>query len=397
MISPPTQFIRGLPVRFQPELDALRGMCIAAVFLTHTHFLDCGWVGVQAFFVLSGYLITGILLESRETHGTAASFFGNFYARRALRIFPVYFAYVAVTLIIPSLMVSEPTATVLHATSAQNLPYLLSYTVNVFEGFSSTLPLNPFYAHLWSLSIEEQFYLIWPLLVFFTTNRRLKQICVTLVAVGIIIRLLEYLWIDPPPAQRLIAGRFVYFFTPSQFDAFAFGALLNFRGDALIAKLLRLATRWVPASVALLGLVVLLLAQLAHEKIGLTSLGWSPFLPYFYASVWGYTLLDALFAVIIANLHALPALAKNRFLQRLGRISYGFYIFHYPTLWAAHEIFGIDERATSLGNLGTSALAFAVTWFLAEISFRYLETPFLNLKRHFASRPVAEVAQAAEA
>jgi len=373
-------------------------MCIAAVFLTHTYFLDCGWVGVQAFFVLSGYLITGILLESRRTQGssTAASYFGNFYARRALRIFPVYFVYVAVSLIVPPLLFSEPLATALRMGGGQNLPYLLTYTINLFQGFSSTPP-SPFYGHLWSLAIEEQFYLIWPLLVFFVANRRLKQLCLALAAGGLIIRLLEYVWIDPLPAQRLAAGRFVYYFTLSHFDAFAFGALLNFRGDALIDKLLRLATRWVPAAVVLLGLWMLLLAQLAHYNMSLTSFGWNPTSPYFYAPIWEFTLLDALFAVLIANLHVIPKLADNRFLQRLGRISYGFYIFHFPILWTSRRVFGIAEGVISLGNLGASVVAFGVTWLVAELSFRYLETPFLNLKRHFASKPAIEVAQAAEA
>ena len=164
-------------MKYMPQLDGLRGLCVTAVFLFHCIFLDCGWIGVQAFFVLSGFLITGVLLHARQDEAGAGSFFRNFYARRALRIFPVYVAYIAVVVLAGQLGVGGPgMGEALRAHNAEQLPYLLTYTYNFFHITAG--PGSPFYRHLWTLSIEEQFYVLWPLCVWLLSRGHLLRLCV---------------------------------------------------------------------------------------------------------------------------------------------------------------------------------------------------------------------------
>ncbi|HEY2345857.1 MAG TPA: acyltransferase [Xanthomonadaceae bacterium] len=375
---------------FQPRLDAFRGICISLVFLTHTGYLDCGWIGVQAFFVLSGYLITGILLDSQGQGLDARTHFRNFYVRRALRIFPVYFAYLGATLLLAALA-GEPWRSQVPASFMLHAPWLLTYTVNFFRIIS---PVNiALYAHLWSLSIEEQFYLLWPLLLFLTPSRWHVRLCLGIVVAGPLMRLAELAWqlhIDPHAVRS--AGKFIYFFTASHLDAFAIGALLNFReGSAAVRDIVRLATKWALPTFVAMSAVMLFLARLAGYPISLNSLGWPTYLPYYYAYIWGFTLLNLVFFVAIANIDSLKAVMDLPPVRRLGKISYGFYIFHYPVLWLVRLKTGAHLGGTDWLSIGAVVAAFAITWAISELSFRCLETPLLRLKDRFRSTVVEPV------
>ena len=368
-------------MKYQPRYDGFRGLCIAAVFLFHSSFLACGWIGVQAFFVLSGFLITGVLLDAKDRSTAAGSYFGQFYMRRALRIFPVYFAFLAAVPILAVLAGPEMSEAVL-AHAREHAPYLVTYTYNFFRiagGLGS-----PFFGHLWSLSIEEQFYLLWPICVLMVRRSALPKLCLGVVIAGPIVRLIEWAWIIKfAPGSAGDAGRIIYFLTMSHFDAFAIGGLLNFRKQSAFAgRMADASPRWLLLLVAIPSAMMLGVAVLARQGPEWTSFGWPIYLQPFHAHIWGYTALNIACFQALAHIESLP-LAGSRIVQRLGKVSYGFYIFHLPILWLAFMVSGAERGSLTVLNLIATGLAFALTWMLAEASFRFLEMPFLNMKRRF--------------
>src|SRR5262245_13745 len=170
-----------------PALDGLRGLAILPVMLTHfvsdgdlspvskvdeivSATLTLGWVGVELFFVLSGFLITGILLDSRG----APHYFRNFYIRRTLRIFPLYYGFLALWLGVLPLFYKWPND-VLKVVSIPVSPvWSWAYLTNIVQALHDDWRAGPPYTtHFWSLAIEEQFYLVWPTVVFLFSRRRL--------------------------------------------------------------------------------------------------------------------------------------------------------------------------------------------------------------------------------
>ena len=205
-----------------PALDGLRGIAILLVLLMHAGFpgiaVDSsvsapllhgylwvallGWCGVDVFFVLSGFLITGILVRARGS----PHYFRDFYARRALRIFPLYYAVLALLFVVlPRPAVAAPDE------AWTSLLYLQNWLYGTRGAFS-----DPARTITWSLAIEEQFYLLWPALVLWTSPRGLQRLCVATIVGAIALR-----------AALLLGGaEHVYFLTPCRLDALAAGALL---------------------------------------------------------------------------------------------------------------------------------------------------------------------------
>jgi peptidoglycan/LPS O-acetylase OafA/YrhL len=373
-------------MKYRPELDGLRGLCVISVFLFHSQILGCGWLGVQAFFVLSGYLITCVLLTSKDAGIRGGHFFRAFYARRALRIFPVYFAFLGAVYLVAGFAPSD-WAAIIRAQSLEHAPYLLTYTYNFFRVGSGLG--SPLFGHLWSLSIEEQFYLLWPLLVYFLPRTRMAKISLALAVVGPFLRMAEAGWLASRGAGTSAAGHFVYFMTPSYIDAFAAGALLNFRADnALVDRTVRQAVKWALPVALLASACVMLAATARHVRLEPSALGWPIYLQDSGSYLWGYSIFNFLFLAVMARsgsskILSLPAL------QRLGRVSYGYYIFHLPILWLAFVLSGARRGTFTSTNILAIGIAFALTWILAEISFRLLETPFLSVKARFAAPAVA--------
>src|SRR5687768_1805284 len=178
------------PPSHWPALDGLRGTAVIAVLVCHyavllprtpaVGLLEIGWAGVDLFFVLSGFLITGILLDARGT----PHYLRNFYARRALRIFPLYYGFLAVTLLVSLAVKLAPGAShegLRHLWAAQ--PSLWTYTANYWmPAQTAWSPWSEVVIPLWSLSVEEQFYLVWPLVVCRLSERGLVRLCVGIVA-----------------------------------------------------------------------------------------------------------------------------------------------------------------------------------------------------------------------
>ncbi len=311
-------------------------------------------VGVDLFFVLSGYLITRILLDTKASE----NYFKFFYARRALRIFPLYYLFVACFVwLVPAFLAGHAGARELAENQAVYWLYASNFDV-MFHGW----PVWPrvVLAHAWSLAIEEQFYLVWPAAVRFLSPKGLQRaILITLsasVALRLVITVLGY-------------GLRARVCTPAHLDGLMLGALFATL-QALGTPLLRLRK----LSFVLLGCgaVLRLLAWgMPLDRLeGMLIASWSAV----FAGLLGLSLTSGPRA-------RLNQLLGNRFQTFFGRYSYGIYLIHQP-LFAlvarySHLTSVAARSALNLGLGGSVAVA------LAMLSYRYFEQPFLRLKSHF--------------
>lgn len=309
------------------SLDGLRGLAIALVVLYHLNLVGFGWVGVQLFFVLSGFLITRLLLALRS-EPSLGRYLKTFYGRRALRIFPVYYLYLLLLLLFWWLLPGPQQGPV-----SQQWGYAASYTSN-WLGMTGAHQKTYFLDHFWSLAIEEQFYLFWPLLLFFVPPRRLPGLLLALTLAGPLLRWgVSVFW--PAFSNTTALPHAIALCTLSQLDAFAIGGLLCFAGPALqrlrhpgiyLASALTmawLAGAWVNGA----GLL-----PMQHYGAYLT-LGYPNTLPASSQWLWGYSVINALSALLIGLVvHAgfSRKLFEQAWLVQLGRISYGVYILHFP-------------------------------------------------------------------
>ena len=356
-------------------LDGVRGLAVLLV-LAHDynvisgplslpgkvldHVMDAGWLGVQVFFVLSGFLITGILLEARNDE----RYYGPFMARRVLRIFPLYYAVLMAAFVVAPLVSG-------HALEGhEHQVWLWTYTSNWAEPSGRGVPLFP---HFWSLAIEEQFYLAWPFLVRVLSPRRLLELCIALVVVALGSRI----------ALRAagLGSLGAYMFTICRIDALAVGAIaaILFRRPRFVTALLerRRSVRWLAAG----GLLVTIVLTRGAPRSGLLT------------QTFGYAAFAVLFGALVLD----AALTSNDEPDLLGRIlllsplrlagkySYAMYIFHTPL----HLLVGLPvlARLTAGRPVGMMvgivyfAIATLVTFLAALLSFHVLEKHFLKLKR----------------
>ena len=362
-------------------LDGLRAVAFLIVFFFHTRNLPFGWLGVQLFFVLSGFLITDILLRMKEKL-PRREFFTKFYGRRFLRIFPLYYFYLfllaVLIFLIPVLGLKGLNVEI--SSKFFNQIWVAIFYVYDFFHASSFFARSRFFTHLWSLSVEEQFYLIWPLLIFLTPREKFKQLCLTSIGLGFVFRLLialiyrahvfPFLLSDPQQAVNVLPF--------SHLDAFAFGAYIS-RFEIPRPRLQLLAlTILVPA----LGLLT---DYLSKGTISV-ALGYDLPMTGYYKEVWAYSLLNYLFAVLIycvARTSFLTFILESFPFRYLGKISYGLYVYHYGIIAitaALFKTYGLDYSVRSfqffIASLGATLL-------VASLSFHVLERPIINLKDKF--------------
>jgi peptidoglycan/LPS O-acetylase OafA/YrhL len=368
---------RKLKMRRIIELDALRGLAALAVVLYHLlpHYFFWGWAAVDLFFVLSGYLITSIILRYEGSRG----FIVSFYARRSLRIWPIYFLTLFILIIINPLL-PRPQANLYQA-----LPYYLTYTQNVwFYAGDAGTPL-PLYVHTWSLAIEEQFYLLWPALLLLGGRRYLPLICCLGLAMAVGTRAFGL-------HQHTLAAHS---------DGLVLGALL-----AYVLSRCRLDESGTTSLQVKFGAVGL---------IGLAYLGWG-FAAWGRGRLFaeegphwpGLTILAinsvffALVALVVCNSGCRALwLLRRRPLSYLGTISYGLYLYHWVVLGVISQVW--EAYGTGGRRWWIFGLQLFVSLAVAALSWRYIEAPILKLKERFGyagdrapSKPTAvEVAQGA--
>ena len=359
-------------------LDGLRAIAFLIVFFFHTRNLPFGWLGVQLFFVLSGFLITDILLRMKEKL-PRREFFTKFYGRRFLRIFPLYYFYLilltALIFLLPVLDL-KGLRTEISAKFFNQIWVATFYAYDFFHA-SSFFVRSHFFTHLWSLSVEEQFYLMWPLLIFLTPREKFKQLCLTAIGLGFIFRLaitliyrtqlFPFLLTDPQQAVNVLPF--------SHLDAFAFGAYIS-RFELPRPRLQLLAlTVTVPA--------IGLLTDFLSKGTVTLALGYDLPMTGFYKEVWGYTLLNYLFAVLIycvARTNFLTGILESAPLRYLGKISYGLYVYHYGIIAIIVALFRKYDIDYSLRSPQMFVVSMSATLLIATLSFYLLEKPIINLK-----------------
>ena len=354
-------------MRYVEEFDGIRGVSIALVVLFHFGYLPAGWIGVQVFFVLSGYLITSILLHRRDA--TLGGYLGRFYWRRMLRIFPLYYFVLLATAIVYGQSGSPQSF-------PNDWPWLLGYVSNFARLRAGDLPT---YVHTWSLAVEEQFYLIWPLVIYYLASSKLKT-TIAAILIGVpLLRLATFQTLLAFDFDQNFAGRAVLSLPFTQFDAFAAGAAI---AVFQLERLLR-PGRWfflVISVAAIGGLTVLMLDHVLYGSAFIGSLGFAHFMIGHHEYVWGYSLINA-----IAALGIICSLQKVWFTRilhfpgclRLGKISYGVYVYHFPLLQIGLSFIAPSNQ---IERIGFFVGWVAATIVIAEVSFRYLEQPFLRLK-----------------
>ena len=356
-----------------PELDGIRAIAIWMVLLMHVvvgypnppgamNFLPAvvkqaighGWLGVDLFFMLSGFLITGILLDTRER----PHYFRNFYVRRFLRIMPLYFTVVLVWALF----------------YRHDEHYLLlssGFGANLAPLVGIPTPHGP--GVLWSLAVEEHFYLLWPAIVLLIPRRRLLWLCLAIFVVCPILRGVY--------AHKGWDVETIYVLSWFRFDGLAAGAAI-----AIWAKS-PMFTRNGARQIALTAFVALGLISLIGAKLGLFGTKTS------LAVALRYTQAYLAFAVVFVLVLVYPgtrwtAPLRSRFMQLSGALSYCLYLIHlslgdgYQFLFAPYVHLGPTATVLVRG-----AFILALAFVLAMLSRKFLEEPFLALKDRFASRP----------
>lgn len=337
-------------------LDGIRG--IAALLIMVFHFIGhhhepsvvrtlavIGQTGVDLFFVLSGFLITRILLLSKES----PNYFRSFYARRALRIFPLYYAFTALFFFVFPIF----SGTQIPPFSQQ--VYTWFYLQNVANTFPHLVSAGP--GHFWSLAVEEHFYLIWPLAVFLLPRRLFRYFIGLTLLIPIILRIVFL---------RYDVG--VFYFTFTRMDSIAFGALL---ADLITSDkwAYNKAKFFGPLAVALAIALLPAFALLSGSHNDTLQVVKLSLIPCFYFAALGFFIADQTGQRLSSVFTIWP-------LRRTGRISYGLYVFH-------PSCFEFVQKRFPTSFLADFLCSFGATFLVAYLSFRFFESPINQLKRRF--------------
>lgn len=367
---------------YRPQLDWLRFIAFLMVFAFHAKpagpltiaqtsvpgtMLDYLWKplawagshGVDIFFVLSAFLITELLLREKAQHG--AVHIRSFYVRRILRIWPLYFVFALIVFPLD-----------FYVFRGDSLYYamLLAFIGNWYNvcwgGFFTST------GHLWTVSVEEQFYLVWPHLAQFFSVRAFRRLLVNLLVISALYRFatIYLLW---PDASA------VYEDTLARMDCFAVGGLL-----ALAYH------RKEPRFGRFLGLCLFLVAAAGFWTIGMAADE-----THGASALWSFPLATAGAAAMLVAMLTVPAASVPGRIARsfgyLGKISYGLYMWHVPAGFLVAYAFGIAGTNHMKWPVLTATVGFAVTLIAAMLSYAMLERPFLRFKQRFtyvASRPL---------
>jgi peptidoglycan/LPS O-acetylase OafA/YrhL len=371
-----------------PALDGIRGIAVILVMVCHfsrilspdnlsrlifSNVTEAGWVGVDLFFVLSGFLITGILLDSKSS----ASYFSSFYMRRILRIFPLYYAACFVYLVVvPFLQSHARVMTGVHTVGSDQI-WFWTYAVN----WGQAITHRPFNAlvHFWSLAIEEQFYLLWPLAVRITSRRGLGRLCVGLVLISQLLRIV------------LLLQGFTLFtifqITVTRLDGLALGALaaLAVRDEVWLKQAASLLKYLIPIPFVWLVVLGLVSGQFSQINGPLVII----FSPLLLAVMFAGILLSA---ILRPGSH-FESFLRAPWLRSCGKYSYAMYVFHVPLqsiLEARTKSFFLRETMNTIPGfwrilvvVGYIIASSFLTYGIARISWWAMERHFINLKRYF--------------
>ncbi len=353
-----------------PALDGLRGVAILLVvlyhnfgFIRHSYF---GWLGVDLFFVLSGFLITTILLNDAGQPG----FLKNFFIRRILRIFPLYFLTLFLFLVIfPQLDIYKNELSYF----INNQWWFWTYLQNWLLSFHLTEDAK-ILTHLWSLAVEEQFYLVWPFIILIVKSpKKLFFIMLSVLLLVIIAR--SAVWF-----YKIEDLNYTTLYTFTRIDGICIGSM--------IALLLKFKPKIISNNLALIVLVLAIINFLFYFLNQKNQNGY----PYF--AFVGYTTFCAMFGLLLYEIvttsnssltNRLFSLQPFRF---FGKISYGFYVFHWPVyMLTSSGLFTFIIQNTNLNvnisRIAASLLSTLLALLISIFSYYFFEINFLKLKKKF--------------
>lgn len=342
-----------------PALDGVRAIAILMVMIFHffqgsvqtnavwkavEKATALGQTGVDLFFVLSGFLITGILLDScRRKHALK-----TFYLRRTFRIFPLYYGYLIVAfLLLPLLHLAAPIAWT-------NQWWFWLYCQNIQDTFLKNFKMfGP--GHFWSLAVEEHFYLVWPFIVMRLPLRHLRHMLLALLALALVVR-----------AVMVVAGYPVYYFTLCRIDTLAVGALLSVLSRQ--GNFLQAAGQW------LRKYILWVLAILAPCYAVFTGTA-DPVVQVVKFSLFAFLCAAVLVLAITAPREEMPArILGSSVASAMAKGSYAMYVFH-PAIFDL-----LRTQFPALPPITALPVAFLATFAAAWLSWRLLENPCLKLR-----------------
>jgi peptidoglycan/LPS O-acetylase OafA/YrhL len=346
----------------------LRGLAILLVVVYHNfgfiNYFFFGWLGVDLFFVLSGFLITDILLKTVSS----PKYLSNFYVRRILRIFPLYYLFVILCLfVLPKMSANFDVTYYL-----DNQLWIWTYLQNwlyIFKPHDGTNAMH----HLWSLAVEEQFYLVWPFIILLLKKPKYLLIFISIVLIAVL-ALRLWIWTNH-------IADFAYFnlYTFSRIDGICIGcmiALLHRVNPGFFKKY----TTWIVLFFAIMNFAFFFVNR-------------SYKFSFPYLALAGYTTFAMMFGLLVHEAVTGGTQLINRIfsfslLRFFGKISYGFYMFHWPVyLLLSPWLFSVLSKyfTGNIVSIGVSSIATIAGIIISWLSFQYYERYFLKLKDKYAA------------
>lgn len=345
---------------YVPELDGLRGAAILGVMVFHARapFLKGGFIGVDIFFVLSGFLITTLLIQEFDGSGTVS--LKNFYMRRVLRLGPALIALLIVFCLVSFAVLSEENANRNYVDAIISLAYLTNWA----RAFSIHPP--DFLGHTWSLSIEEQFYVVWPiiLLTMLRVSKKRHHVVVIAAAIALLSWIFRvYLSMNAATPERLYNG------LDTRADTLMVGCTLGILlSSGLVSEKSKKILQKLLVVIAPISVAFLLAFSMLSKRL-------DPLMDY-----WGYVAVGLLTAALVLDILMTPQSIVRKFLAMrwlvwVGSISYGLYLWHFP----------IYKTMSALGFHGFAIITVGslVTFMVAALSYYVVERPILKLKKRF--------------
>lgn len=355
---------------FFPNLDGLRFIAFLCIFFSHSFYSESpevlnsaiyhtvrylsknGILGVNLFFVLSGFLITYLLLDERKKTGKIH--IGSFYMRRILRIWPLYYAIVILGFYIVPFVMEKLGEAYLEPT---RIEWYIFFINNLF----STKPATAVLGILWSIAVEEQFYLFWPLIIAFVPRKFYFYIFSLLIGVSIVLRAMNKLDYEHTLncVPDLVIGSWI--------------AVLAFEKHKLI-KMIASFPKILNATIYLTGFVLIF----TYSDWGESVL--HPVARIILACFFGYIIIEQNYSP-----HSWYKMSKRTFSTYFGKYTYGLYMLHFPVIYVVGRIFrsfAVDNLFNALFT--STALTLALVLLAADASYHLYEKPFLKLKQRFS-------------
>ncbi len=342
-----------------PELDSLRTFAVIMTLLAHFSPIEIPymWYGVQVFFTISGFLITVILIKSlnNKQRQSKLTIIKNFMIRRAFRLFPVYYLFLLFFWLAKKYMG-------LYLWKDEFTPWFFTYTPNfLIHKIGSGNALC--FAHLWSLGVEEQFYLFWPWLMLFIAPKFRMVVITIMISISLV-----YIFFN---SNDPYLGALTF----TNFHTLGAGAILAcfYTSHAAAINWLK-NNRHLLFTIAFIHLLIVLIFYQTGSPYWLL-----------YREI---SLCMCTFSIVLVSIYGWNGLigyiTRNKQVQYIGTISYGIYLFHMPVPYVYRAMNAKFFPSFHLDQVSFLLMCFAVTFLLSALSFKYIETPFLKLKERFA-------------